>query len=388
MLLAAALSVGLWRVIVPVDATVPRPGYASTVLPKEIDPEPEGDYHMLRLVDESGNEVPFAIDPDRRTPLPPQSVVLSDTGFVKGKYSQAVIDGGTYGLLHDTIVVKSSRPTYILTATVEASPDRKTWRMLRTDATIFHVADANAGNATITFPATRDRWLRLRVLDAKAAFDISGVLLDHRPPQRESLSILGSSDLRADGNRQQCVIDLAAADVGAEAALIESEQPRFSRSVTVESSADLKTWTSAGEGTVERFASGLPSVRIVFGERYARYWRVTVENGNDAPLASARATMLGRRRTIVWEARPEHHYRLLGGNPEAVAPQYDLGERLARENWTSVVLPTAPAQIGPARNLPWNQRFPWSLNLLLAAASLVVVVVALRVLKSIPPDPV
>jgi hypothetical protein len=103
-----------------------------------------------------------------------------------------------------------------------------------------------------------------------------------------------------------------------------------------------------------------PSERlsVSFPPRLARYWRVELRNENDSPLAAVKLRLSMTPRRIVFREEPGRTYRLLYGQSEAPAPQYDLAQSVPEET-----LRAAPllASVAPERtNLDWIDPRPWS----------------------------
>lgn len=85
-----------------------KPEYVRLVLPKEVDGGPDGRYPDLRIFDDHNIETPYVLDPEpRRTPS--IGVIVSDIGFVPGAYTEAFIDTGSSGVLHDALAIQPER---------------------------------------------------------------------------------------------------------------------------------------------------------------------------------------------------------------------------------------------------------------------------------------
>lgn len=90
-----------------------------------------------------------------------------------GLYTQVVVDAGTAGALVDTLNIATAAPTFFERVSLEAGDERRTWRVLRDGAIIYRVAsEGDNGNTSVTFPATRSRWLRLRIYDLREVFPL------------------------------------------------------------------------------------------------------------------------------------------------------------------------------------------------------------------------
>jgi hypothetical protein len=161
----------------------------------------------------------------------------------------------------------------------------------------------------------------------------------------------------------------------------------YERSATVETSDDGKQWTGAGAGTIAHYAEGGALTNVPMSETTSRYVHVTVRNGSDASLRALKPALLARPHAVVFAAGAAS-YRLLSGNASADAPSYDLGARLAHEDWRA-----SDARAGDTTDnagyrdpRPIGERFPWLLTGALVLIAVVLGAVALRVLRT-QPDP-
>ena len=119
-----------------------------------------------------------------------------------------------------------------------------------------------------------------------------------------------------------------------------------------------------------------------------RYWRVEVLNGNDAPLSSARLSVLMPQRFVLFHAAADRSYRMVYGNARATAPDYDLGRTLQIPAVESMSHPSLGTEEPTSNYLdpsPFTERHP---NLLWAALGLAVILLgyaAVRALRAPAP---
>ena len=394
LLLAAALPAGFgapwtaWHDIYPLSiAPVSAPAIVRVPL-TALDTGEDGAYPAVRIVDDAGTETPFAIDPDRATPPNARALPLSDTGFVPGSYSQAVIDLGADPVLHDGVRIVTTRETYLEHVRVESSDDQTTWRAARGPAVIYQVAGdaADSGNQTISFPATRSRWLRLRVLDPSVAFPISTAFEDTRPPREALADVAPLAVAAADGTgRQRWQSDFGNDYREGAAVSLSGGGVAFARPMTVETSDDGTTWIALlTSQTLTRDPEGLATI-VPFEHAFGKHWRVTIDNGNDTPVEGLSVTLLAPPHDLVFSAQPGHSYALLAGNPAATAPRYDLGELLARRDWHADQLaftlrPSTNAAFSDPRSI--TERVPWLVDAGFVIASLIIGALALTTVRS------
>ncbi|MBC5828872.1 MAG: DUF3999 family protein [Candidatus Eremiobacteraeota bacterium] len=289
----------------------------------------------LRIFDDHNTETPYVLDPEpRRTPS--IGVIVSDIGFVPGAYTEALIDTGSSGVLHDALAIHSPKGTYFSKVQLALSDDRHIWRITRNDALIYRVgSDEGRGNDVVTFAPSRARWLRIRIYDPRGPFPIEGAALpDDNAPTVQLTPFAGRTAVAQDlpNHETRFVTDLRANHLGISSIVFQARQRAFNRSLRVDYSDDAQTWQSTGGGEIWRYAHGEPQLDITLSQAFARYWRVTVENANDAPVDGLRMTLLGPQRVVIFRAQPQRMYRLLW-DANVSPPAYDLVQQLQHDDW-------------------------------------------------------
>lgn len=345
-----------WKTVVPIRAAVPARGLVRVRLPAVVAPDADGRFPDLRLIDERGNETPFALDPARAATNAREAAIAAAT-FKAGRGSVALVDLGRRAPLVDRLVlaVDAERdPTYFERVAVDASADRRRWRTVQSGTIVYRVADDDGkGSQDVAVAPTRGRWLRLRVLDAHAPFPLTGVTVERlgaMPPALVPLPIVPAVTLDATTHRQ--VWTFAAAQPFRPSAISFAQASgTFERAVRIEESADGRAWSFAGDGTIARYSDGSEQTAFAFPEDTAAGWRVVAENGDNPPL-DARPEILGVPHVVVFFAAPERRYRLLTANPAAAPASYDLGARLAHARWTAAEATTAAPEANAAYRDP------------------------------------
>jgi hypothetical protein len=382
-----------WSQLTPV-AVVRGAGtrYVRVRIPTAIAPDAGGGYPDVRVIDARGNALPIAFDPARPTGGD-RTVALIDVGFVPHRGTQGVIDLGGSGALVDAVSLEidaGRRPTYLERVAIDASDDRRVWRVVRDDAIVYRVEqDGGHGSSTLTFPPTRSRWLRVRVLDPAAAFPLSGARVVAAASHDPALIALPLAGVRHDepaaaGER----FTFSAATAVRPAAVAFSDGGAFyQRHVTVEWSTDGTSWTGIGDATIAHYAEGGTATTVALTETTARTFRVTVDNGSDAPLASLRPVLLARPHDIVFAAGAAP-YELLSGNPNEEAATYDLGARLAHEDWRAGDAQPAATVANPGYRdpRPVGERFPMLITGALVLVAFVLGAIGLRTVRRPTPE--
>jgi hypothetical protein len=363
-------------------------------LPQDVDGGPGGAYPDARIADDQNREVAYALDADPGSSTGETAVSLSDVGFVAGRYTQAIADLGRSGALYSTVRIVTSQPTFFEHVDVATSDDRGAWTIVQPDALIYRVAETNdTGTTVVPFGPSRARWLRVRVLDTLSAFPIDGIdVVGEIPPPRLVPLFAGTITTTTDA-QTTVTLDLGTPNTNLGALAVETRTPQFSRQANVwigdVRTGDEQAWQQLSSVTFSRFAAGSPSLVADLGNQHARLVRVTIVNGNDAPLLALHVTALGYQHHVVFAAAPGVTYRLLWGNPDAAEPTYDLADRLGHESWSvgavaslgapaaTAFVPVVAVIVPPAT--PWLQKAALPLGLAIACVLLgTIALVALR----------
>ncbi len=331
-LLAVGLSVNTARAIAIESRE--RPAWTMLELPQQIAPGADGDYDDLRIVDNRGHKTPYVLNPQNAA-FPTHKARLSDVGFVPGRYTQALLDAGKSGRRYSSLSIDSPRGTYFARVDVAISDNRVTWREVRNDALIYRVADSgDPGSQAISLPAARARWIRIRVLDGKSPFPIdAAALADTESVAPEAIRLRAATHVSWRKNERTSILtlDLGTPHTRISEVRFQTTQAEFSRAVSIVTSNDGEHWRYAGNGYIQRFAHGSPTLEIHLPNASARYVRAEISNENDAPLTHLTASVYGPRQFLVFVARSGRSYSLVLTR-RTQAPFYDLGILLQHDH--------------------------------------------------------
>ncbi len=120
----------------------------------------------------------------------------------------------------------------------------------------------------------------------------------------------------------------------------------YERLVLVEGSNDRERWQLLTRARLFRFR-GSRSAPVAFLSR-SRYLRVTIENGDDPPLAEVQLETRGPSSAILLEPGHRSPFRLLYGGPTVKAPSYEF----ARIPAPAPALVLGPSQLRPEQVNP------------------------------------
>jgi hypothetical protein len=363
-----------WANVAAISVSAGASGLVRLPLPMQISPDGDGRYADVRVVDERGVETPFAIDPERATPAREAAPVVSD--FVAGRGSQELLDLGRRPVDFDCVLLSvdsEQHPTYFERVAIDAGNDRRHLRTVRSGAFIYRVADDDGkGDQRVSFPAVRARFVRIRVLDPRAPFELGGASVALTGTTRnplEPLPLLPETAAGANEHRQVWTFS-APHPFRPSGVSFAGTSGTFVRPVRIEANADGRGWAFAGDGAIARYSDGTLETSFAFPEDTAAAWRVVVENGDDAPLQDAHPVLLAIPHELVFDVAPGRRYRLLSGNAAAPPPSYDLGVRLAHARWSASTASLGPSEPNAAYRDPrgWWKRTAWLLAVVIAIA--------------------
>lgn len=370
----------------------------SLVVPEDLYEHARSDLADLRLIDRQGDEVGYVLySPGRQSAIEWRTVELSDSGVVPDQYSQVVADTGDAGLLHNAIeVTLAADDEEIFTWTeVAASADRETWRIVRTRAPLYRFDNEELrGPVKIRYPRTRDRWLRLRLLDGELEVSVERLrVAETSEAEVPRLSIRRGMALRSDAPDGESIWEPHGALplVPVSAARVETEREEFYRPVVVSSSDDGETWKQVGRGHVYRYrAAGdedsaqSEALEIEVRETAAPYWRITVMDRGDPPISDLEVSLQRDRKSMVFKPASPGPHRLLYGNHLAEAPEYELAKLATRDELAvarELDLRREQANEAYLSPDPFTERHPIILWAALGLAVLIVGGLALKALR-------
>ena len=362
-------------------------------LPGTVYGQAQPDLVDLRVIDASGVQQPFAVDQiATRTEVQRHDATLSEQGFAPGRYSQAVADVGVAGDMHDLLTIETDADQFSTWVEVAASDDERTWRIVRQRAPIFRFrADGFEGSLDVHFDRTRSRWLRIRVLDPAKEFSITGCSVAdvvEATPELVTVAAGLRPDSHSPPKQTRLTIDLGSAEIPASDVRFTVADAAFHRAVAVLTSADGKDWRDVYDCEIYRDDLGGSSLSFGFPEGRGRYWRLVVYNRDDAPLQNLRADLAATPRYVSFRARPGAHYRVIFGNPHAVAPEYDFASSTSpdeRAHAALAILGQYGEAMKPTTPLiarPWTETHAGIVWAALLLAVVVLAWIALRAMRS------
>lgn len=330
------------------------------------------DFADLRVVDANGTQVPWRFVPDDRVQVGLPATVLNSGR--QGDVAVALVDVGPSRRVYQRVELGIAGGNFVGRVTALGADARGGPFTRLSTTTVYDVRGAKrARSTTIVLPPTDQRFLQLRATGVRRITNAT-VLGEFERSNlvRRRHGVLGGSKDRA--RTSVYTLDFGVPGTPVTRLELRASRPaRYDRPVRVEGSSDRRTFTPLVRGRMTR-APGLISPPIEFASRH-RYLRVTIENGDDPPLAGVRAETFGPSFALMVEGGHPGPLRLFyGANVDA--PSYEFA-RLPVDRPVAVLEPARlpPERLNPAFSVPgesFGERNRWLVQAALALAALAV----------------
>ncbi|MBM3887885.1 MAG: DUF3999 domain-containing protein, partial [Verrucomicrobia bacterium] len=327
-----------WKFRRSVTVAGERSGFAALPLPPEVAAAAQDDLRDLRLIGADGRETPFVVDRqmDRRATREWRGDLV-DTIVEKKTRTVWVID---FKAPRQFDVVELTTPCrdFAKRLRVEASDDRRAWRVIAADAGFFDREwNGRIHHNTIEFPATETaRYLRVTADDQRTppvAIDgavarftraVSGERWSREVPLAGTPATVEKiSRFRLDvpPGMPMDKIELSADDVA------------FSRRVTLSEEREVsgrKTRSILGQGSVYRIRlddaeTGGEALSLAVNRPQGGALFLEIANGDSPPLRNVRATVSGVGERLLFPVGGAgRSWTLYYGNSATRAAHYDI----------------------------------------------------------------
>jgi hypothetical protein len=337
----------------------------------------------LRIIDAEGTQVPWRPEPTAAS-LAPQAVALVARG-TRGGTVTVVLDRGVLHPVVDRVDLDLPDRQFVGSVVVLGSQTgaEGSYAKLST-TTIYGVHGAFAARSTTAvFPPTDYRFL---LVTARGVSTISGARVARDPAEAALRPVPSTSHHHEEARATVVRVDLGFPRVPVDEIRVRASTQRYKRLVRIEGSDDDSTFVPLAESDIARF--GAVDLSRVPVSAQQRYLRVTIENGDDPPLASLRVVPEATSRALLLAGGFRPPFRLFYGAADVSAPEYDFAELpapatgIARAVSGTLGAETTNAGFEePADTRTFFERNDWLLQLLLVAGALVAAaggVVALR----------
>ena len=344
----------------------------------------------LRVVLPNGSQVPWRKMPraaDERAI--PAAVVYRGR---RGRRAETLLDVGPRSPRLDGLALEIPDSGFVGRAEVLGSDDRRSYVKLSTTVVYDIDGATSARSTTAVFPPASFRYYLVRTSGVSAVVGASSERRVARVPLVQRT--LRSTRIMQVGRTTVVVADLGFPHVPVGAIRVSTATPVFERELSVDSSADGAAWVPVAVARISRLpGSGIQPVDI---SSSGRFLRLTIANGDDAPLSRVRVSALARSHAILVEGGGTGALRLLYGNSRASSPSYDYTRlppsllRLDRVREGQLGSEEInPLEVVPSVRRGFSDRYPWLAGAALAVAALAIgaagLAAALRPRPPLPP---
>ena len=385
----AQTSLSLWPYYVEVTPQRNANGMYETVVPLPVLDKARPDLADLRLFDSSNREVPYAIRVLREVDEKKEMTARLFNQATAGSASEVSVDLGESHGEHNEIEIQTDGTNFRRQIVIEGSDTGNDWRTLKNDGVIFSFTSQNSSvdSGRITYPTSRYRYLRVRVMRDPVADDdvpqVTNVKVMMAVREKGWLStwdvpIPSYQLLRNQGAHAS----LWTMDLGGRAPCdrltIYIADESFSRPFQIDSVDDPENPHLLATGTITRHAGEerKPLVITFNQEENVRKLRLQITDYSNPTLSIAGIQASAPARQLMFELKepPAEPLRLFFGNANVTAPHYDFEKELPLRLFGEPI----HATIGDVANnreykpepLPFTERVPWLIYLVLAASSI------------------
>ncbi len=372
----------------------------------------------VRIAGPDGAEVPYVL---REAGAAPSSgriaATMLDPGVDAAGVAHATWALDAPGTRHCRIELSVLGSSFLREARVDTGADPRSLSEVARGAHVYRIPRGSEAveHLSVAYPLSRAALVRVRLVPdgapargAAADVRITGGTVACEPPaaaQKAALLPLAIIETQRDSDAQATHVTLDAGADGAplQAILLDVATPEFSRRVDVASTTYRAVWPSVGSGRIHRVrplgesGPALASTRVPLSPTRKRFLRLTIHDGDSAPLSLSGAQGEVRAREIVFRAGQPGPHRLYLGDPLGQRPSYDLADVLdsVEREHAPAAARLGAAQANPsfgaarlARDLPFTERHRAPIGAALVLGLLALSAWAARLLRqgARPPD--
>ncbi|MGE0884995.1 MAG: DUF3999 family protein [Blastocatellales bacterium] len=330
-----------WREILILDNSAP-PGHVLVELDGKVFASAQSDLRDLRVVDQTGGEVPSkTIIQREESDIETISVEMLDRALDANGNSSFTLDLGDNPQRHNLIELESESRNFSRQVKIETSDDNRRWTVVRSDGYIFDFSrDTTAQFLEVSYPISTKRYVRVTIVNGREQpIEISDASVQFSAEQEEVLTSwpVSIKSHAIDQKLKATVfdLDLGYAKVPTSRIELQTAAKNFHRHIEIEGSHQTgdeqgtgrQYWASVGSGEIYSVSlnhANRQHLQIDFPESRYRFLRVKIFHYDDQPLEFTGFKVSGHPRRLLFQRQAGKSYRLFYGNAEAAAPRYDL----------------------------------------------------------------
>lgn len=362
---------------------------ARATLPESILRVAARGFADVRILDESGQEIPYVIYPASETLLSRDYFALKVLAYRDlPQGSEVVLERPEKRASFDGLSIQTYNRNFRKFVTIESSADRSKWKVIQRDAIFDFSSRVDLRKNEIKLSRTKDRYLRVTLREQESAAPATSGLrvryqgLDvelNNSLSQELFRIEGINAWSGENEKREAVLEELALkqppveidkDGNSVIALDVGNLRIRSLAIGVEGAPyyyrRIELWgLSANTEKYDRqIASGWiyrlpgmekPETQINLHGSIEPTARLKIINGNNPPLSIQSLTFQWLRNDLYFFARTGAHYTLYVGNKELNPPDYEIGRIIGQPGLTDAAttsLITTQAIIGSLEKNP------------------------------------
>lgn len=271
---------------------------------------------------------------------------------------------------HSRLRIATAETNFRQRVRIETSDDNRFWVIAREDGYIFDFTqgDRKLSALTVDYPVSTGRYVRATIFGWTATSAIAEAWLEYRVERvAERYIVAGVTPERSEDSATRTSIltlDLSQPGLPSDRVRVDADRSDFHRAVELEASDDAKNWRTVAQGTIFQVGNE-QSLALSYRERYDRYLRLRIFNGDNRPVPVVRVYVETLKRVMKFLPPSAGDVQLYYGNPDARAPVYDFAAILRRQAPLPETTPLVgewrrnPDYRSPAEPVkPWSERHP------------------------------
>jgi len=384
----AQTELSAWPFYVETTVTSNRGLYELTV-PLHVIGHARDDLADLRLFDSQNHEIPYAILIRKEVEDQREFDSHVFNEVTVGSATEATVDLGANQGEHNEVQIDTDGNNFRRRVTVEGSDTRSEWRTLKSEAVIFSFGGGEqkaVQSNHVTYPTSRYRYLRVRVSRDELSDDhqphvtnLKVFLVVQEKGELTSWPVPVPSYqlLRNQGaHATSWAIDFGSR-LACDRLQLTIDDPSFYRPFQVENIDDPQNPQLIAIGNLSRRTGEVsgPTVITFDNEVHAQKLRLQITDYSNQPLTIAAIQASAPARELYFDLKQPQALplRIYFGNSKITEPHYDFEKELSAQ----LKNPVMQTAVGDSRNnpaytperLPFTERAPWLIYLVLLAAS-------------------
>jgi hypothetical protein len=367
-------------------------GLVDFLVPAGVFSRARPDLGDLRLVDGSGQPIPYAlrIRKEREEQKRLKARAFNDAYNASTGVAELSLDLSEGKVEHNAIVVVTRGGQFRRAFRLEGGDDATHWTALLDKVFLVHF-QTEAGLVEVkrfSYPPSRFRYLRLLVSRDRSLADDKPEIDKDRTEVLRSIKVAGEwvTQPARLGQREAMpgvggpgsawMIELGEA-VPVSKLLLELPAEVFARPFALEVFNPGESPREVMTGQLQGRAGRSGPLEVAFPETMASRLRLRVTDYRNPPLALRGVAYAAAAREVIFEppAQSDARVYLYLGNPRAEPPHYTFEETLP----ANLDPPPSRASLGDLKTnpqfhplpRPWSERLPWLVDVVLGASSLV-----------------